>query len=107
VPDDQRVVPAVHDGVHASSILLEAADIVAGARNGTHGDKERSFDVIAQFWEVYLNAIPGNNVQIRPQDVAELMSLLKKGRKLCGQPVRDHYVDDAGYAAIAGELANG
>src|ERR1700744_5176820 len=39
----------------AQSLLLEAADIVGGDRERTHGKKERSFEVIAQFWNVYLS----------------------------------------------------
>ena len=83
----------------AASILLEAAEIVGGARNATHGDKERSFHLIASMWGAYLDH------EIEPEDVAIMMVLLKAARAKSGQPVRDHFVDMAGYAAIAGEIA--
>lgn len=87
----------------ATSILTEAANIVGGDRNSTHGDKERSFQVIANLWNAYLS---GRKTQgdITPFDVAQFMVLLKVARSIQGKPVRDHFVDAAGYSAIAGEL---
>lgn len=89
------------DGVSkgASSILNEAAKIVDGARQQTHGKKERSFQMASDLWSAYLGT------KVSAHDVAECMSLLKKARGKCGEPIRDHYVDDSGYTAIAGELA--
>jgi len=88
----------------AHSILTEAANIVAGARNTTHGDKERSFDAIARVWTAYLRARKNPEGPIRPHDVAAMMVAMKFCRAEWGEPVRDHAVDAAGYAAIAGEL---
>ena len=94
------------DGVSASAILREAADIAAGARSATHGEKERSFQVIGDFWELYLSSRKaGREAPIEPTDVSAMMALLKLGRSLAGKAVRDHFVDGAGYFAIAGELA--
>lgn len=91
-------------GAVAADILREAADIVAGARNATHGDKERSFQAIADLWNAYLDGrkVPG---ALGPRDVAWMMVLLKIGRSIQGTPVRDHALDAAGYSAIAGELS--
>lgn len=90
-------------GSVAGSILLEAATIVGGDRNTTHGDKERSFVVIASMWNAYLDGrkTPG---PITARDVAACMVLLKLARSVQGTAVRDHFVDAAGYAAIMGEL---
>lgn len=87
----------------AASILEEAAGIVVGSRSATHGDKERSFQVIANLWEAY---ITGRKIDgpITPFDVAQMMVLLKIARSIQGTMVRDHAVDACGYAAIAGEL---
>ncbi len=87
----------------AASILTEAADIVAGARNATHGDKERSFEAIAGLWNAYLGARKDGG-PITARDVAWMMTCLKMARSVQGKPVRDHFVDGAGYAAIAGEV---
>ncbi len=101
----QGAINAATHGSVAGSILSEAAGIVGGARNTTHGDKERSFQVIADLWNAYIDGrkTPG---PITPFDVAQFMVLLKIGRSIQGQPVRDHFVDAAGYSGIAGELAN-
>lgn len=107
-PEGVEVTPA-------GQLLRDAANIVDGARNNTHGDKERSSQTIARFWTTYLSATQreafGDDnyspayVHITPSDVAQMMVLLKIARSVHGEQVRDHYVDEAGYAAVAGELA--
>ena len=104
-PVETPAEPAPSGSV-AHAILTEAAGIVQGARNATHGDKERSFAAIADLWNAYLdNRAGGQEAPISPRDVASLMVLLKLARSIQGQAVRDHFVDAAGYAAIAGEMA--
>lgn len=89
----------------AGALLLEAARIVEGPRNATHGDKERSFKAIAALWTAYLNAKPHQGCEpITAADVAAMMVLLKFARSEHGKHVDDHGVDAAGYAAIWGEL---
>jgi len=88
----------------ASSILTEAATIVAGDRQTTHGDKERSFGAIASLWNAYIAARKAPEAALSGFDVAQMMALLKIVRSVQGKPVRDHFVDAAGYTAIAGEL---
>jgi hypothetical protein len=91
----------------AGSILAEAKSAVTGARNATHGARERSFAVIAALWSSYLAGRAGvtGAATIKPIDVSNMMVLLKIARSIQGTPIRDHYVDMAGYAAISGELA--
>jgi hypothetical protein len=88
----------------AHSICAEAARIVIGARNDTHGAKERSFQAVADLWNAYLSGC-GINASVAPVDVAMMMVLLKVARAIQGNPVRDHFVDMAGYAGLAGSLA--
>ena len=45
------------------------------------------------------------NIIISPEDVAQLMSLLKIARTQAGEHNIDDYVDAVGYQAIAGEIA--
>lgn len=105
--------------ITASKILTQAASIVAGARNATHGDKERSFIAIAALWNAYFdnkrtvagcsgsaNSGSTGPGSITARDVAQCMVLLKVARSIQGEPVQDHFLDAAGYAAIAGELAD-
>jgi hypothetical protein len=90
----------------AGDILREAAGIVEGERENTHGAKERSFNFIAELWTAYLGGRGlGAQEAIDGADVAMMMVLMKLARVLQGTPTRDHFVDMAGYAAIAGELA--
>lgn len=91
----------------ASKVLDDAKRVITTERGNQHGDAEDSFDMIANFWRVYLentNMMAGNNVSviIRREDVAEMMALLKKARKVHGSPGNfDHAVDDIGYTALA------
>ena len=91
----------------ASEYLTTAAQIVAGASNTTHGDKERSFTGIAAMWNAYLANRPRKTATLDGEDVAHMMVLMKMMRGQHGTPVDDHFIDMAGYAAIAGEIAMG
>ena len=86
------------------TILEEAQRIIVGARNTTHGNKERSFDAIARLWDAYLRSRKEWRSPVSPTDVAYMMVLMKIARSQHGEPVRDHFVDMAGYVAIAHEL---
>ena len=89
-----------------ADMLHEAADIVSGNRAGTHGEAERSFTAIAELWTAWLQSRKyPDPVGLRASDVAMMMVLLKACRAEWGTPVRDHFVDMAGYAGLAGELA--
>lgn len=85
----------------AAAILHRGAEIVDGSRQKTHGNRERTFGMIAALWSAYLG------VNVTEVDAAQMMSLLKKARAKCGdQSEPDHYIDDAAYSALAGELAS-
>lgn len=85
--------------------LLYAAGKVVGMREVDHGNKVISFQHIANFWNTYLLARKeGPTSPITSTNVAQMMELLKIARSLIGTPIRDHYLDSAGYAAIAWEV---
>lgn len=88
------------DETATDAFLAEARSIV-GQRDDTHGDVRENHEQIAALWSDYLG------VEIAPHEVAELMVLVKLSRIQSGSPDRDHFVDIAGYAAIAGHLALG
>ena len=71
----------------------EAAETLL--ERGSHGDAIENHEHIAALWSAYLG------VEVSAREVAEMCILLKLSRALCGEPVRDHYVDICGYAAIA------
>lgn len=90
------------------SILAEAERCVCTDREQEYGSPESNFGIIAALWEPYIRAKcvgPDTGVCILPEDVAVLMALLKIGRIVSGQAKADNYIDLAGYAACAGEIA--
>lgn len=90
------------------SILKEAISIV-NDRGPTHGDVNKQLEMTAVFWSAYINNTKkkdGGLVDLKPNDIAQLMVLLKITRALFGDVTKtDHYVDQAGYSALAGMLA--
>lgn len=91
----------------AGRLLQTAAKTIMKDRPGIHGSAENSFEMIGDLWTVYLRharRVRGVDT-IRPEDVAEMMTMLKKARKIYGDPMNDdNDVDDLGYAALGGML---
>ena len=80
-------------------ILNEAIRVTAD-RNSTHGSAEEQFLHCANLWSAYMG------VSISTTDVCQMMALLKMSRSKIGNPsVLDHYVDQCGYASLAGRMA--
>lgn len=92
------------DTATCAAILAEAARITSGDRAATHGDKTLNHAIIAQLWNAYLQVVP--RTALRADDVATMMELLKIARRLTGAFNSDDYIDAAGYAGIAGEIAH-
>lgn len=82
------------------SILEEAQRIIHGARNVAYGHPRDNFAAIAALWNGYLTAM-GERKEFSPQDVANLMILMKVGRVCNDNWHRDSYTDIAGYAGTA------
>ena len=84
----------------ASQIAMRASEIINGDRARAHGQIERSFTMMAASWTAFLG------VDITVPQVAQGMLLIKVGRQKPGAAtIADHYIDAAGYSALAGELA--
>lgn len=101
---EQLSAPAIRT---RAEILEAAGKCITGGRDEEYGEPEDSFDLIARLWEPYIRAAcvsPSADVEIRPQDVAILMALLKIARAAVNDKP-DNFVDLAGYAACAGEAA--
>lgn len=91
--------------------ILEAARVcVCGERERDYGSPEDNFETIGLLWGVYLRAAHPELARvmainhITPKDVATMMALLKVARIATGSSP-DSFVDLAGYAACAGEIA--
>lgn len=91
-----------------AEILDEAKKCVCGQREQDYGSPEDNFSTIGYLWSAYLRAAhPNLNIalnEVTPKDVAVMMSLLKVARIATGSSP-DSFVDLAGYAACAGEIA--
>lgn len=93
-----------------AEVLAEAEKCVCGKRQQDYGTPEDNFTTIGLMWAVYLRAahpeltkvLPINGIEAK--DVAIMMSLLKVARIATGSSP-DSFVDLAGYAACAGEIA--
>ncbi len=81
--------------------ILDGAMAAVGEREFTHGECVENNKNIAELWTAYLG------VPITADEVAVMMILLKIARTKSRTAVKDHYVDMAGYAAIAGEIVLG
>lgn len=81
-----------------SEILDAACTCVCGKREQDYGTPEDSFALIASLWTAYTGHA------YSAKDVAMMMALLKVARIKNGNSA-DSFVDLAGYAACAGEIA--
>ena len=86
-----------------SEILNRAIDIVNGNRNSFYGQPEDNFQLIADYWSMYLVHKGKMNDVLSNEDIAVMMILLKIAR-LGGEGTEDCFVDIAGYAACGGEI---
>lgn len=88
------------------AVLDQAGAYIQKDRNSTYGEPEDNFDSIARLWRGYAYTRWGIELPIETYDVANLMILMKMARA-ANDPVGnyDNYVDTAGYAACAAEVA--
>lgn len=92
--------------------LHAATKCVCGQREQDYGKPEDNFGTIGILWSTYLRAahpdlaaVMGVN-RIDAKDVSVMMALLKIARIATGS-TEDSFVDLAGYAACAAEIATG
>ncbi len=81
------------------SILDAAAQCVCQDRETQYGAPEDNFARIADLWNAY------KPCGLTAHDVGILLALLTIGCIASGQTKADNYIDLAGYAACAGEIA--
>ena len=87
-------------------VLELARKCVCSDRESQYGSPENNFALIAAFWGLYLEEkLQLTEIEIKAEDVAMMMALLKIARCTTGQVKLDNYVDLAGYAACGGEIA--
>lgn len=81
-----------------NDVLDNAKKIINGERQGTYGNAEDRFSIIAQMWTAYLGK------DITADDVANMMILMKVARNSSGVYKDDNWIDICGYAALGGEI---
>ena len=84
--------------MNRKEVLETAQKCVLGDREQDYGSPESNFQIIANFWTIYLGH------PVAPKDVAAMLSLLKIARIATGHAKADNWVDLAGYAACGGEI---
>ena len=91
--------------MNTTDILKKTEKLVSGDRGEKHGDMVATHENIARLWRSYLQNKFKLNLNLLPEDVANLMTLLKIVRSQSGKHNIDDYVDACGYSAIAGQIA--
>lgn len=86
------------------SILQEALEVTSGDRRRDYDSAEPNHERIAEAWNWYIISRKNPESPLTPLDAAHMMILLKLARS-CYTPTRDTYVDIAGYARCAAEIA--
>jgi len=97
----------------AAAICAEACSLVGGDRAITHGDKALNFTNTADAWNAILRAKarkagwPTHDVFVTLDavDVCNMLEAFKIARRYSGTHNIDDYIDGAGYAGCAGEIA--
>lgn len=80
----------------------EASQLIDGDRQADYGDPRANHERIAALWNAYLGQLfnsKGEPVEIRAEDVAMLMGLVKIGRERYRHKA-DNITDLIGYALI-------
>ena len=81
----------------AKEALEKAAELVGGDRAEAYGDIYQNHENISMLWNGYLYNVD----ELRPEDVANMMELMKIARRKTGVFNEDNYVDGAGYSGVA------
>lgn len=107
-PTDQPLLGVVQPPADPErvQVLREAAALITGDRQADYGPPAVNFQRIADLWTVQAAAVLKDGAKFDPVLVALLLLQLKMARAV-QSPKRDTFVDAAGYAALAAELAQG
>jgi len=93
--------------MNKAEITKAAYDLVSGDRANTHGEAYLNHHKIACVWNGILMAAGTlTSPSLTAHDVANMMEGLKIARRYLGAFNIDDYIDGAGYAAVAGEIAS-
>ena len=107
VPEENLVLPAssAPSITRATDLAQTAANLVGGDRDRKHGQKRDNFTRIAAVWNAWLDIRKDKGAPLDAHDVGCMMAMMKLARTQSGKLNLDDYIDAAGYAACAGEVA--
>lgn len=80
------------------ALCEEALRTINGERQDQYGNPEDTFALIASLWGAYLG------VDVKAENVADMMQLLKIAREKGGKGKRDNLVDNIGYALLGADM---
>tara|TARA_R100001463_G_scaffold61543_1_gene114367 strand:+ start:197 stop:487 length:291 start_codon:yes stop_codon:yes gene_type:complete len=81
---------------YVRGIISRLEGILTQERNQTHGNAEENFQLIADYWGMYLDR------RVTKEDVCIMMCLLKVARISEGDKENpDHLLDMAGYSILS------
>ncbi len=88
-------------------LMMEALEIIGGARRQTYGSPERNFQRIALIWNGYLSAAFDQPVQLGAHDVCHMLDLVKLARLIESPDHEDSMRDRFGYMGCYVDLMYG
>jgi len=68
-----------------------------------HCKSDQMFDLVAQYWSLYLSTETGSEVELCSVDVPALIALMKMAHAQV-MPCKDTFIDSMNYIAIAGAM---
>lgn len=89
--------------VPKKTILIEADDLIHGARRAEYGPPDECFQNIADQWALFLMQKYGFDIALEPEDVCWMMADFKKVRQIMNKK-RDNVRDAAGYLGLIEKL---
>ena len=84
----------------SNTLLDQARQKVYGDREKEYGPPTHNIETIAEFWRIYLEKKHNVLLSLLPEDVCQMMVLLKLARQMNDPTHHDSLVDIAGWAAV-------
>lgn len=91
----------------AKDFALAAMNLVGGDRREAYGDAMEHYSALAKLVNGYLESVgKAAETPLNALDLVTILELLKINRRNFGPFKIDNFVDQVGYAAVAGEIAH-
>lgn len=93
--------------MNAKDFAVAAMNLVSGDRKEAYGDAVTHYSSLAALVNGYLESVgKASETPLNALDVVTILELLKINRRNYGPFRTDNFVDQVGYAAVAGEIAH-